>query len=121
MKFKHRSLLPLLAFLGEGINAQRFDEFMLAVDYPGIGDTCADALNTTVSNCPYFLGSVSIDNPRLDSDQLSLLCTSDCRTSLTSVRQTIATGCNQDSDIISLDDIDWPGMDSPAASDLVAF
>jgi hypothetical protein len=113
MKFEQPSLLPLLVLLREGINAQRFDNFMLAVDYPGISHACADALNTTVSNCPYFLGSVSINNPRLDSDQLSLLCTSACRTSLTSVRQTIANGCNQDSDIISLDDIDWPGMDSP--------
>lgn len=91
------------------VNAQRFDNLALGVDYPGISDVCADALNTTLTGCPSLLASVAVDNPRLSSDQLLELCTSGCQTSLRDVRQGIANACDQDSDIISYDGVDWPG------------
>lgn len=101
--------ISALATISGRVDAQIFDNLALGVDYPGISDACADALNSTLSGCPSLLASVSIDNPRLTSDQLSELCTSECRTSLQDVRQEIANACNQDSDIISYDGIDWPG------------
>lgn len=101
----------LLALLAEHINAQVFPNLLLGIDYPGISDSCSTALNTTLTSCPSLLGSVSVDNPRLDSDSLALLCTSDCQSELTSVRQTIASGCDLASDIITYEDIDYPGME----------
>ena len=108
----HRILIATisgLACISGRVNAQRFDNLALGVDYPGISDTCADALNSTLTDCPSLLASVAIDNPRLTSDQLGDLCTSGCRTSLQNVRQGIAKACNQDSDIISYGGVDWPG------------
>ena len=99
----------LLALLTEHINAQVFPNLLLGVDYPGISAACSTALNTTLTTCPSLLGSVSVDNPRLDSASLILLCTSGCQSELTSVRQTIASGCNLASDIITYEDIDYPG------------
>ena len=78
------------------------------MNYPGISEACARALKTTVSRCPSFLGEVSGDNPRLTSEQLAELCTSDCHASLTSVQEAIATGCNK-ADSIFLNGIDQPG------------
>lgn len=59
--------------------------------------------------CPSFLGDVSEGNPRLTSEQLSELCTTGCQTSLTDVRKTIASGCNN-MDVITYEGADWPGM-----------
>jgi hypothetical protein len=98
-----------LACISGRVNAQRFDNLALGVDYPDISDTCTDALNSTLSGCPSLLASVALDNPRLTSDQLGELCTSGCHTSLQNVRQKIAKACDQDSDIISYDGVDWPG------------
>jgi len=77
------------------------------VEYSGISETCKHALNTTVK-CPSFLGDVSEDNPRLTSEQLTELCTSGCQTSLTDVRKTIASGCDN-TDVITFEGADWPG------------
>ncbi|OTB16721.1 carbohydrate-binding module family 50 protein [Daldinia sp. EC12] len=101
-------LFILPGFLSSNVYSQQFEDITLGLDYPGISDACSDALNTTVSKCPGFLVSVSIDNPRLNPEQLSSLCTSDCRTSLTNARKTIASGCNQKSDTLTLDGVVWP-------------
>ncbi|KAK6950779.1 hypothetical protein Daesc_007304 [Daldinia eschscholtzii] len=108
MKLTSCVLFILSGFLSSNVYSQQFEDITLGLDYPGISDACIDALNTTVSKCPGFLVSVSIDNPRLNSEQLSSLCTSDCRTSLTNARKTIASGCNQKSDTLTLDGVVWP-------------
>jgi hypothetical protein len=98
-----------LVVMGWRVNAQIFDNLALGIEYPGISDACADALNSTLSGCPSLLASVSIDNPRLSSGQLVDLCTSECQTSLRDVHLIIAKACGQNSDIISYDNVDWPG------------
>lgn len=100
----------ILLVLGHTIIAQQLEGLISPVNYPGISDSCSQALNTTVANCPAFLRGIALDNPRLTSDQLSYLCTSDCHTSLINVRKTIADGCNAKSDVIFFEGIDWPGM-----------
>ena len=91
--------------------AQQFTDLPLYNVYPGVSDACTNALNTTVTNCPGFLGVVSVNNPRLNSNQLQTLCTTSCRSSLTSARQTIAQGCtNTSADIIVYDNIAYPGI-----------
>lgn len=82
----------------------------MPVNYPGISQSCSEALNTTLPGCPWLLFSVSVDNPRLTPNELSQLCTSDCHASLKSARKIIAEGCNHDSDIIAYDETNWPGM-----------
>lgn len=100
--------LLALSFWAQCLTAQVFENGRFSVDYPGISETCKQALNTTVK-CPSSLGDVSEGNPRLTSEQLSELCTSDCQASLTDVRRTIAHGCNN-TDVITYEAVDWPGM-----------
>ncbi|KAK4164085.1 hypothetical protein QBC43DRAFT_211865 [Cladorrhinum sp. PSN259] len=105
MKGFHREIVSLVvAALALTVHGQQFQETERGIDYPGISTKCLAALNTTVPNCPAFLASVSVDNPRLDVDRLSGLCTTACRTALTSVRGTIVSGCNAATDMIELDD-----------------
>lgn len=105
-----RSLpLLLLAYLASRANAQQFEDMVMGLDYPEISENCMEALNTTVPNCPSLLIRVSVNNPRLDSEQLTALCTPTCRTALTNVRQTIASGCNLDTDVVEFDGVVWPG------------
>ncbi|KAL2812859.1 hypothetical protein BJX63DRAFT_432363 [Aspergillus granulosus] len=104
MKIDYSALL--LAFVAKG-HAQVFENLLLGVEYPGLSDACVNALNTTVS-CPPFLSSAAENNPRLSSEQLVELCTPSCQASLSSARQKIAQSCNQDSDIISYDGLNWP-------------
>ena len=109
MACTHSLSLLLLAFLASSAYAQQFEDKVMGLDYPEISENCLEALNTTVPNCPSFLIRVSVDNPRLNSEQLTALCTPNCRTALTSVRQTIASGCNLDTDIVEFDGVAWPG------------
>ena len=110
MTLKAGLVLAASVFFVECIKAQQFTDLPLYNIYPGVSDACTQALNTTVANCPAFLGVVSVNNPRLSSDQLKSLCTIDCHNSLTSARQTIAQGCtNASSDIIVYDYIAYPG------------
>jgi hypothetical protein len=88
--------------------AQTFDG-LTGPDWQNVSDSCATALNTTVANCPSFLNAVSIDTPRLKSDQLSQLCTPECKTSLANVRSTIAAGCDSGSDTVEWEGTIYPG------------
>lgn len=93
------------------IMGQQFSDALLAnYAYPGLSDHCVEAINTTVSNCPAFLAAASVDMPRLDSSSLDALCTSACRSSLTSVRSVIASGCrDKTTDVITIDSVVYPG------------
>lgn len=97
--------LLLLAHLASSANAQQFKDTAMELDYPGVSENCMEALNTTAPNCPSFLIGVSATNPRLDSEQLTALCTPACRTALTNVRQTIALGFNLDTDVVEFDGV----------------
>lgn len=101
--------LLLLAYLTSSANAQQFEDTVMGLDYPGASENCMEALSTIAPNCPSFLIGVSVNNPRLDSEQLAALCTPACRTALTNVRQTIASGCNLDTDVVEFDGVIWPG------------
>ena len=62
--------------------AQQFIDMTLGHDiYPGLGEQCYEALNTTVKNCPGFLAVHVVEMPRLASPMLDALCTPDCRSS----------------------------------------
>lgn len=100
----------LLGLLNVFAYAQQFEDIVMGLDYPGVSENCAEALNTTMPGCPSFLIRVSVDNPRLNSDQLTNLCTSRCRSSMTSVRQVIASTCNKNTDVVNIDDVIWPGL-----------
>jgi hypothetical protein len=111
MRLFHQALLSLLAVFALPVHGQQFEGVVRGINYPGLSDACLEALNTTVPNCPYFLASVSIDNPRLNTDQISALCTTSCRTGLTSTRTKIAAACKASSDTIELPDgVVYPGM-----------
>lgn len=109
MTFTRFLSLLLLAFLISSDYAQQLENMVMGMDYPGISDNCLKVFNITVLNCFRFLLSVSIDNPRLNSKQLRALCTSDCRTALTRVRQIIVSGCNRDTDVVVFDGVVWSG------------
>lgn len=105
-----RSLsFQLLGFVASSAFAQQFQDVIMGIAWPGLSETCVNALNTTVPSCPSFLIRASVDNPRLDSEQLTALCTTSCRTDLTSVRGTIASACNPTTDVIKLDGVVYPG------------
>lgn len=105
------SLVRLAAiFLAAGtVWAQQFSDVLISSSgYPGLTDQCAEALNSTVQSCPGFLAEASVDMPRLDSTSLEALCTSACRSSLESVRNTIASGCGASQDVIMVDAVVYP-------------
>ncbi|KAK1752213.1 carbohydrate-binding module family 50 protein [Echria macrotheca] len=105
-----RSLsFQLLGFVASStVFAQQFQDVVMGIAWPGLSESCVTALNTTVPNCPSFLIRVSVDNPRLDEEQLEDLCTTSCRTDLTTVRGTIASACNPTTDVIQLDGVVYP-------------
>lgn len=104
MKIPRHEALALLGTLALGVQGQQLNGTTRGIDYPGLSSGCLTALNTTVAACPALLASVSVDNPRLNTDQLSALCTTACRTGLTSVRSTIAAACKAATDTIELPD-----------------
>ncbi|KAK4682659.1 hypothetical protein QC764_0021480 [Podospora pseudoanserina] len=89
--------------------AQQFSDGLLGYHvYPGLSDQCAEALNTTITNCASFLATVAVDIPRLDSRSLEILCTATCRSSLSSVRGTIASRCRGNTDVLEIESIVYP-------------
>lgn len=102
-------MVGILSITG-ATNAQQFNDTVLGNKaYPGLSDQCAEALNTTVKDCPGFLAAASVNMPRLDSSSLELLCTPACRSSLSSVRKVIAEGCRADKDVIEIRSVVYPG------------
>ncbi|RYP81114.1 hypothetical protein DL770_005977 [Monosporascus sp. CRB-9-2] len=103
------ALVATILFFVNFSSAQQFSDVLLGNDvYPGLSDQCADALNTTVQSCPGFLATVAVDMPRLDASSLHALCTSSCRSSLTSVRGVIASGCGSSTDVIEINSVVYP-------------
>ncbi|KAK2013707.1 LysM domain-containing protein [Colletotrichum eremochloae] len=90
-------------------NAQQFADVTLGHDaYPGLSDTCYEALNTTVGDCPGFVAVNMVEMPRLASPMLEALCTPGCKSSLASVRSIIASGCAADTDVIAMGRVVYP-------------
>ncbi|KAK0724574.1 hypothetical protein B0H67DRAFT_641092 [Lasiosphaeris hirsuta] len=90
-------------------NSQQFTDVTLGHDaYPGLSEQCYEALNTTVQSCPGFLAVNSVEMPRLASSMLDALCTPGCRSSLTSVRSIIASGCAANTDVIAVGRVVYP-------------
>ncbi|KAK3177856.1 hypothetical protein K4F52_009408 [Lecanicillium sp. MT-2017a] len=100
-------LATILPFVGIA-NAQTFSDAVVGHAYPGISDECAEALNTTVTNCPAYLAWAAEEMPRLVPSALDALCTTACKSSLTSVRGDIASGCGGDSDVMEVDSVVYP-------------
>lgn len=100
--------LVALSNLGP-VAAQQFADLTLGHDgYPDLSERCYDALNTTVQGCPGFVAANAVDIARLVSGQLEALCTSSCRSSLSSVRSVIASGCSADTDVVEFNRIVYP-------------
>ncbi|KAI0157093.1 carbohydrate-binding module family 50 protein [Hypoxylon sp. FL1284] len=99
----------MLAYLLYGsAQSQNFEHLVVGLNYPNLTSTCLQSLNTTVANCPELLLGVSVDNERLDTEQLGALCTAECQTGLQNARKVIASGCNAPTDIMEIDGIVWP-------------
>ncbi|KAK2038552.1 LysM domain-containing protein [Colletotrichum somersetense] len=113
MKLALRLWAPALAFhlsalLGV-INAQQFTDVKLGyAHYPNLSQSCYQALNTTVQDCPGFLATHAASVPRLESHMLEALCTSGCKSSLTTARRTIALGCGARTDVVEFDLVVYP-------------
>ncbi|KAF6812966.1 LysM domain-containing protein [Colletotrichum plurivorum] len=91
------------------VAAQQFTDLTLGHDgYPDLSERCYDALNTTVQGCPGFVAANAVDIARLVSGQLEALCTPSCRSSLSSVRSVIASGCSADTDVVEFNRIVYP-------------
>ncbi|KAI1860784.1 uncharacterized protein JN550_011246 [Neoarthrinium moseri] len=107
--FRAAALLVNIISSFSTAEAQQFPDGLLGYSsYPGLSDSCAEALNTTVASCSVFLASVAVDMPRLASSLLDVLCTADCRSSLTSVRNVIAAGCSTSTDVLEIGSVVYP-------------
>lgn len=100
----------LLALVIGHVCAQQFADAPVALNYPTFSNSCLEALNTTVADCSSILLHIWDTKPRLELDELSVLCTPDCRTALMKVRETIAAGCTSSTDVFEVDAVVWPGM-----------
>lgn len=99
----------VLAITAAFTSAQKLGDLPLSPNWQNVSESCVEALNTTVSDCPSFLGVVSVNTPRLKSDQLEQLCTQACKTSLADVRVTIEAGCDSHTDTMEWEGVVWPG------------
>lgn len=100
-------LLPLLLLGSASPSLCQDDAAYTTLNLGGVLSTwstsCIDAMNTTITPCPSLLLESSILNYRLDSDELAALCTSDCKSALSSTRQTILQSCTAANDVIDLE------------------
>ena len=106
--------LLLFSFLvvllqSHSIHAQQFEDLQFAVSYPQLSESCVEALNTTVGGCPGLLMLVAQKHRYLHHDELTDICTTDCRSSLASVRAIIALACNAASDVVEIAPVTYPG------------
>ncbi|KAB5511429.1 hypothetical protein GE09DRAFT_982082 [Coniochaeta sp. 2T2.1] len=92
------------------VNAQTFDDYPVSSEWPGISTTCATALNTTVQCSGLLPLSAENNQPRLNAENLTSLCTASCLTSLNNAKQTIQASCTLATDVITLDTGTFPGM-----------
>ncbi|KAI8152690.1 hypothetical protein K4K49_003054 [Colletotrichum sp. SAR 10_70] len=100
--------IHLLALMGF-VDAQQFTDVKLGyAHYPGLSDSCYQALNTTVQTCPGFLATHAVAVPRLESQMLEALCTPGCQSSLAAARRTIASGCGAGTDVVEFDRVVYP-------------
>jgi hypothetical protein len=139
MMFFHIILL-IWNFVFLSTQAQQFSDLPLNASWPGVSNSCFQALNTTVS-CPgipgtwlYWVCCFSFtfldpnvclnpatkfrSNPRMSPEKLTALCVPACLASLNSVRQTIQRACTLSADIINSDGITYPGMSNAFYSTL---
>lgn len=103
-------IFVLVSLIATLTSAQQLDGMRHSVDYAGMSSACKSALNTTVTGCPFFLSDAAIDNLRLTPQESSELCTSECRSSLANVRDTISRDCTEPGDIIPFEGKIWPGQ-----------
>lgn len=109
MKAFQKTVFHFLAHMIIAACGQQFEGTFRGIGYPGLSDGCLNALNTTIKACPLLLADAALDNPRLNSEQLTELCTASCYSSLSSVRDTISVGCNAPNDTIEFDSVVYPG------------
>jgi len=107
--------------------AQQLTDAYIPMSYPGLGDNCLEALNTSVS-CPAYLSPLSVkyvtlseriksyrnshhvSGAILNSNQTEALCVPSCRSSLSNAREKIAAACTGQGDNITFNDIAYPGL-----------
>jgi hypothetical protein len=99
--------LTALAFALSSTAAQQFADHPFSSVYPGMSDTCASALNTTIE-CPALLGIVSYTYDILSEDQLVSICIPECRKSLENVRSIIKSSCGAQTDVMMHGNVAYP-------------
>ncbi|KAF4161886.1 hypothetical protein CNMCM6936_002900 [Aspergillus lentulus] len=94
-------LVSLLASLAV---AQQLDGIVLPLELLGLSEPCFEAVNTTISSCPFSLalytGIEDASFERLNRTQLDLLCQSSCRKDLQSLRTTVQKACTASTDVM---------------------
>lgn len=94
-----------------GVHAQQFaDGTMDYSSFENLSPLCQDAVNTTVF-CHSLLSDLASPNPTimfLQTDELSAICTTDCRSSLTSLRSQILLDCSEPTDVMIDGNIAYP-------------
>lgn len=105
----HITVLSLLGYICfvDNVRGQQFTDGTLGQSYPDVSNECGVALNTTVQSCPVALATFAVDMPRLEASLLGALCTLDCRSSLQSAREAIASRCTS-KDTIEIASIVFP-------------
>ncbi|KAI2684556.1 hypothetical protein DTO013E5_2969 [Penicillium roqueforti] len=61
------------------VTYQQLDGYQMPYDNLGLSDACFDAVNTTVTSCPAWVGYIGVESASFDivpSEQLVALCES---------------------------------------------
>lgn len=119
---KLAALATTLLTVSSTVHAQNFPDGLLGYSSaPGLSESCAEALNTTVANCPVYLAQMAVQQPRLEAALLQYVCTAGCKSSLQNVRGVIAAGCGSKTDVLQVNSVVYPGQYSIYSSSLTTL
>lgn len=80
-------------------------------DIPTLSADCRTALNETVQ-CSWMLPATDVESLELTKDNLTTICTPECRSSLKSSRASIRSVCPVSDNQIVVDDIAYPATET---------
>jgi hypothetical protein len=94
------------------VHSQSFPNgFSYDFDIPTLSGSCQAALNETVQ-CSWMLPLNDLEGLELSKDNLTTICTSDCRSSLKAVAKSVRSACPVSSNHIVVDDIAYPATET---------
>lgn len=106
-----RRLLAVFSF-SASVRSQSFPNgFHYDFDIPSLSQTCQEALSETVQ-CSWMLPAQDLDSSELADDNLTTICTNDCRASLQSAATSIRSACPLSDNQIVVDDIAYPATET---------